>query len=468
MRRERTGAQFGVELGAGDVATDDGRDQPAAAARHQRRVELMLLLGSGFLVVVGLGWGVFFALNGRWPIVATDTVLVSAGLVTLVLTRRKQLLPAALLLLGTLFVVICGICLLLDLPSAQVPRSTHHFLLPLGACAHLVLRGNRKWVHHAVALVFFAAFLALASTSGGLTSAYALPDSMRTGGTWVNNILSVATLYIVLYVMQADVAARNALEADLRTAIVEGQFTLHYQPQIDEHGDVIGAEALARWTHPQRGMVPPSEFIPLAEQTGLILQLGDWVLKQACAQLVAWNNQPCTAELVLAVNVSARQFRQPDFVAQVLSIVGRSGVPPHRLKLELTESMLVNDVEDIIAKMQSLKAHGVGFSLDDFGTGYSSLAYLKRLPLDQLKIDQAFVRDLLSNPNDAAIARAVVNLGHNLGLHVIAEGVETEGQHAFLSSVGCHAFQGYLFSKPLPVAAFDAYVAQHASAHALV
>ncbi|MES2091222.1 MAG: EAL domain-containing protein, partial [Pseudomonadota bacterium] len=179
---------------------------------------------------------------------------------------------------------------------------------------------------------------------------------------------------------------------------------------MDSDDHVIGAEALVRWKHPRHGLVPPNDFIPLAEQTGLILPLGDWVLKQACTQLAIWARDPKTASLKVAVNVSARQFRQPDFVAQVLSIVERCGIDPRRLKLELTESMLVNDVDDIIAKMTALKARGVSFSLDDFGTGFSSLSYLKRLPLDQLKIDQAFVRDLQTNANDAAIAKTVVSL----------------------------------------------------------
>jgi diguanylate cyclase (GGDEF)-like protein/PAS domain S-box-containing protein len=254
--------------------------------------------------------------------------------------------------------------------------------------------------------------------------------------------------------MQAAVAARIALEADLRQGLELAQLLLHYQVQVDGTGRVTGAEALVRWQHPQRGLVSPAEFIPLAEETGLILPLGDWVLATACHQLVAWARQPATAHLTLAVNVSARQFRRKDFVRQVRAILESSGANPHKLKLELTESLLLEDVEDIIAKMNVLKALGVSFSLDDFGTGYSSLSYLKRLPLDQLKIDQSFVRDILTDPNDAAIARTIVALAQSLGLSVIAEGVETEAQREFLASAGCHACQGYLFGRPLPTDAF--------------
>ena len=249
--------------------------------------------------------------------------------------------------------------------------------------------------------------------------------------------------------MQADTRARAELEAALWLALDNGQFFLQYQPQVATDGRVTGAEALLRWRHPQRGLVSPASFIPIAEENGLILPLGRWVLETACAQLARWAADPDTAALTIAVNVSARQVRQDDFVAEVLGILERSGAPPARLKLELTESSLVTEIERVTARMDQLKAKGVGFSLDDFGTGYSSLAYLKRLPLDQLKIDQGFVRDILIDPNDAAIAKMVIVLAESLGLTVIAEGVETEAQRDFLAEQGCHAYQGYLFSRPL-------------------
>jgi diguanylate cyclase (GGDEF)-like protein/PAS domain S-box-containing protein len=257
--------------------------------------------------------------------------------------------------------------------------------------------------------------------------------------------------------MQAAVKARAAMEVDLRKAIVESQFLLHYQAQVDLSGRVIGAECLVRWQHPERGLVLPMEFIPLAEDTGLILSIGHWVLVAACQLLSAWANSPQLAHITLAVNVSARQFSLPNFVDEVLALLEYTGTPPNRLKLELTESLLFENAEDIIAKMTALKARGVVFSMDDFGTGYSSLSYLKRLPLDQLKIDQSFVRHVLTDANDAAIARTVVALGQSLGLAVMAEGVETQGQRDFLAANGCHTFQGYLFSHPLPLEGFTAF-----------
>ncbi|MFN9727702.1 EAL domain-containing protein [Acidovorax sp.] len=257
--------------------------------------------------------------------------------------------------------------------------------------------------------------------------------------------------------MQASVSARAAMELDMRTGLAEGQFELYYQPQIDR-GRITGAEALLRWRHPQSGFISPAQFIPVAETTGLIFPLGEWVLQSACKTLSRWAHQPAFAQLSLAVNVSPRQFHQSGFVPQVLAALAGSGSEGQRLKLELTESLLLADVQDTVDKMGQLRAYGVGFSLDDFGTGYSSLSYLKRLPLDQLKIDQGFVRDVLTDPNDAAIARTVVALGTSLGLRVIAEGVETQAQREFLERHDCHAWQGYLFSAPVPVADFEAMV----------
>jgi EAL domain-containing protein (putative c-di-GMP-specific phosphodiesterase class I) len=258
--------------------------------------------------------------------------------------------------------------------------------------------------------------------------------------------------------LESAVQERAALEADLKRAVDEEQFQLHYQAQMTDDGQLTGAEVLLRWQHPQRGTVSPGEFIPLAEETGLITTLGHWVLKAACTQLVEWARQPLFASLTVAVNVSAIQFRQPGFVDQVLAVLAVTGANPQRLKLELTESLLIVNIQDVIEKMHALKAEGVGFSLDDFGTGYSSLSYLKRLPLDQLKIDRSFVNDVLTDPNDAAIARTIVALAQSLGLTVIAEGVETEAQRDFLAGVGCLAYQGYYFSRPLAIDGFEKFV----------
>ena len=255
--------------------------------------------------------------------------------------------------------------------------------------------------------------------------------------------------------MQAAVSARIALENDLRRALAEQQFQLHYQVQMQDGKTAVGAEALIRWQHPERGMVSPLQFIGLAEETGLILPIGLWVLQTACEQLTRWQHNPRTADLQLAVNVSARQFRQPNFIEQVCAVLQQTGARADRLKLELTESMALDNVEDTIAKMTALRQLGLRFSMDDFGTGQSSLSYLTRLPLDQLKIDQSFVRNIGLQHTDALMVQIIIGMAHSLGIDVIAEGVETEEQHAFLQQHGCTLCQGYLFSRPVPLEEFE-------------
>ena len=256
--------------------------------------------------------------------------------------------------------------------------------------------------------------------------------------------------------MQAVLDARSELEKALRGALSKQQLSLHYQIQVDAKLRPIGVEALLRWEHPELGMVSPMQFIELAEETGLILPIGLWVLQTACAQLRLWQNNPLYSKLNISVNVSARQFRHEDFVAQVEDVLDKSGINPSKLKLELTESLILNNVEDSISKMQQLKSIGVDFSMDDFGTGYSSLSYLKRLPLDQIKIDQSFVRDISTDPSDAAIVQTIIAMAETLGLMVIAEGVETEAQREFLELRGCPAFQGHLFGEAIPLEQFEA------------
>jgi diguanylate cyclase (GGDEF)-like protein/PAS domain S-box-containing protein len=260
--------------------------------------------------------------------------------------------------------------------------------------------------------------------------------------------------------MRSALDQRSILVAELQMALKWCQFCLYYQPQVDSAQRVVGVEALLRWQHPLRGLVSPIEFIPLAEDTGLILPIGLWVLQNACAQLKLWQDQPKLQALQMAVNVSARQFGQADFVAQVQAALTHSGANPARLKLELTESLVLENVRDVIEKMHAIKRLGVSFSMDDFGTGYSSLSNLAQLPIDQLKIDKSFVQNIPGKNNDETIARTIISMGHGLNIDVIAEGVETQVQREFLERHGCHAYQGYLFSRPLPLEQLEAYVGQ--------
>jgi len=250
--------------------------------------------------------------------------------------------------------------------------------------------------------------------------------------------------------IQKQIEQRDVLESDLRAAVERAdELQLYYQIQIDSNERVLGAEILLRWMHPQKGMVYPDEFIPLAEESGLIVPIGDWILRRAVVQLKVWQDDPAMRDLKLAVNVSEKQFSRADFVEKLKRLLQFTGVNPELLKLELTESLMLEDIDSVIEKMQQLKKIGVQFSLDDFGTGYSSLSYLKKLPLDQIKIDQSFVRDISTDPNDAAIVEMIIAMSKSLQLNVIAEGVETTAQRDFLYHHGCHAYQGYLYGKPV-------------------
>ena len=254
--------------------------------------------------------------------------------------------------------------------------------------------------------------------------------------------------------MEAYINQRAVLEKDLREGIDAAQFVLYYQPQLVHESGIVSAEALLRWQHPERGLVSPAEFIPLAEETNLIQPLGNWVLKEACRQLTAWADDPELSKLSVAVNVSVRQFYENNFVKNVLSVLSETGADPRKLKLEITESLLMDRVSEVVEKMQVLKNTGICFSLDDFCTGYSSLANIRHLPLDQIKIDRSFVHDIGENMNTAAIVGTILALGESLGIEIIAEGVETTEQRDFLAKAGCHAWQGYLFSPPVPVDEF--------------
>jgi diguanylate cyclase (GGDEF)-like protein/PAS domain S-box-containing protein len=263
--------------------------------------------------------------------------------------------------------------------------------------------------------------------------------------------------------MQAAIDSRIAMETALRRGLAKQEFRVHYQPQVDQDGRLVGAEALVRWQTPDQGLMSPALFIPLAEETGLIVELGHWVLETACAQIKAWKASPATRHLHVSVNVSARQFRQSDFAERIRQCLDESGADPTRLMLEITEGVVLEDIDSVIDRMREIDRLGVHFSLDDFGTGYSSLSYLKRLPLAQIKIDASFVRDIPGDANDAAIVRAILAMSRSLGLHVIAEGVETESQRGFLLASGCQAYQGYLFGRPMPIEDWGALLASAGS-----
>ena len=424
---------------------------------EQRRGRRVLLLSSLLVLLIGLGWCLFFAWRGDWVIVALTLVLALAALA---LNWQQQGPGVAVMLILTLLGIVSMFAFVYDIPTPLLPRATHFHLLPLSVMAMTVFRGERPLLRHGMALLCLLAFVLLEVDPGISPLGYGLPDDVRRISAWAHPIAALLNLYVLIYFMQADSIGYSRLEDELRLALERSEFDVHYQPQIDSEGRVVAAEALLRWQHPRRGLVAPGNFIALAEQTGMILPIGHWVLEMACAQLQVWGNYNATRHLSLAINISQVQFRQSDFVNQVLSMIDRYDFDVSLLELELTESLLVDDMEDIFEKMSTLRQRGVKFSLDDFGTGFSSLSYLKRLPFNKLKVDQSFVRDVLINTHDAAIVHTVVELGRSLDLLVVAEGVETEGQRQFLKAQGCHLFQGYLYSPALPIAAFNSFLLQ--------
>jgi len=437
--------------------------QATLNSRQVLRRRRALLLSCVVLGVISLFWAVYFAAHRNWVVCAIDIVSALIAIGTAILTLRGNTRAAAILIFCAVYAILSIFCTFMDVPTPEVPRSNQNYFLVLALFASLAFKDDKPWLRHGMIVAALIAFVFFASNTWGVNTGFMLGNDVRVVGTWIHNILVTGLLYALVWVMQANLSGRSAIESDLRKALLGNQLVLHYQPQAGDDGRIMGAEALVRWKHPVKGMIPPADFIPLAEQTGLILAIGHWVLGTACAQLMAWAENPATSHLSVAVNVSALQFKQDDYVSQVISVLDRSGANPALLKLELTESMLVNDVNDIISKMNLLKAKGVGLSLDDFGTGYSSLSYLKKLPLDQLKIDQSFVRDMLTDDDDVAIVRTLVALGRAMDLHVIAEGVETEAHRQLLAEIGCHSYQGYLLSRPLPIGDFEAVLRQDAS-----
>lgn len=431
---------------------------PDLALVGQRRERRMRMLASLVLLLVGSLWGIFFSLRGNWGIVLVDLLMILCGIGVFILTLRNQVRLANLLLFGVIILVIVATTLLMDPHTAAAPRATHLYLLPIAVAALMAFRDERLWLRYGVALLCLGLFVVLASSSWSPTSAYHLPDDVRVSGSWVQSVAAMLMLFALLHILQSDTAERSMLDRDLEVALREQQFVLHYQPQLNRAGKVMGAEVLIRWQHPQRGLVAPAEFIGHAEKTGMIIPIGQWVLAQAVRQLRIWRDDPSYAGIGLAVNISQKQFRQASFVPDMLRLIDEHAIDARRLDLELTETLIVQDIDDLLRKMTALVERGVRFSLDDFGTGFSSLSHLKRLPLNTLKIDRSFICDVLTDSSSETIVRTVIALGQSMGMTVIAEGVETEAQQQFLLSNGCMQFQGYLFSKPLPLQAFTEFV----------
>ena len=421
---------------------------------HQRRVRANLI-GSGIItILIGMGWGTAFILFDRPILAAMHSILIVFGLSLIWLAYHGRLKVASVLAGHFLPLFIAVSCLFDNVPDGVYHATQVHFL-PVALGGYFVYRSGSIYMKYVIPALCLAGFAVFSNMSIGIHDpALVIPESVAAIAAWTNTITAAVELAFIVLIMNADLSVRRMMDVEMRKAIANGDFELHYQPQFNDAGAVVGAEALIRWPHPKMGNIPPVNFIPLAEETGLIVPIGNWVLRAACAQLAEWEAQPETRHLTMSVNVSASQFRQPDFVQSVSEIVRLSGVAPSKLKLELTESMFIDNVESTTAKMNALKAIGIVWSLDDFGTGYSSLSVLHRFPLGQIKIDKAFVRDMLTNKSNMVVTEAIITLAEKLGLQVLAEGVETPEQLNRLREAGCLLYQGFLFSPPVDITAF--------------
>ena len=426
---------------------------------HTRRVSALTLLESVLLMGIGGLWCVGLLMIDRPLLAGINFAMAALGACLLVLLRRGQLRLATLLAVHLAPLAVAASCLF-DNPPLGVPKATVLYFLPIAAGSYFAFQRDGLYLRIVLPILYLLAFIAFSLLPLAISDPTLLvPAEAAHVAAWVNTVLALIALVFTLGLMHADLTDRRGWEHDLGRAIARGEFRLAYQPQVDRDGHLVGAEALVRWHSPRRGNVPPGQFIPLAEETGQIVAIGDWVLRAACAQLAKWNAQPGTAHLTLSVNISVAQFLQPDFVRNVTDILTRSGCDVSRLKLELTESMLAENMPDMAARMQALCDIGLVWALDDLGAGYSSLQALGQFPFAQIKLDQSFVRGLPADESSLRIVEAMISLADTLSLMSVAEGVETEEQFRCLVEAGCEAFQGYLFGRPMDIDSFDALIA---------
>jgi EAL domain-containing protein (putative c-di-GMP-specific phosphodiesterase class I) len=422
---------------------------------YSDRFRLVYATASLAAGVLTAGWGLVFAAMQEWSMVAMDVALVTVAIASFVLARRRQLTAAIFLSQVAFLVIIAAFCLLFDVPNDIAPRVSHLFLLVLAMIGYINYQQRPSRRQLAIVALSLATFVVFASTQVALPFARPISNDFRFVGSWVNVTIAVTMLCGCLYMMRQEFARNLGRERDITAALKNREFELFYQPQVDQTGTVTGAEALLRWRRPDGSFVSPAEFIPIAEQAGLMPAIGDWVLNEALKTLSFWQQDEATRHLRLAVNVSADQFMKVDFADTVLARIRAQDIDPARLKLELTESMMANDVDAIAEKMGVLRAAGLTLSLDDFGTGYSSLSHLRRLPIQEIKIDRSFVKDAPESKRNRLLLKSIFDIARTLDLSVVAEGIETKEQFLLLQSFGGMAFQGFYFGRPVPLADFQ-------------
>jgi EAL domain-containing protein (putative c-di-GMP-specific phosphodiesterase class I) len=407
------------------------------------------------VAVFSLLWTVIFALDGLTLLALAELFPFVTAVFCFVLVTQGRLDLFLLVAELAFLVFIIGFCLLFDVPQNGSPRVTHLFLPVLGMLAYLNHLRRASRMQLLVIAGSLVAFVVLHAADLRLPFAEPIPQELRAVGVWLNPSIAALVFCAAVFALQRRLTAPRGIARELLTALRRGELSLAYQPQTDRNGQILGAEALLRWNHPTRGSVPPSTFIPAAEEMGLMPLVGTFVLEKALATLARWQADPKLKPLRLSVNVSGSQFNESDFEATLLGLLDRYRIDPSRLRLELTENVLLAGLDTVADKMAALKKLGLTFSLDDFGTGFSSLGYLRRLPVSELKIDRSFVTAATEHDSDAALVRSIRAIATDLGLETVAEGVETEAQLAFLEATGCRIFQGYLFGRPMTLADFE-------------
>ncbi|UII63846.1 EAL domain-containing protein [Xanthomonas translucens pv. translucens] len=417
------------------------------------RVQRLLRFGGIACMAHGLAWAAYYITHGMSALALVLFSIMLMGTACVYMSRKLD--RVSLVAIAHLLLVMTVFASLADTPTAAAARSTHLFLLPIGAAAFFLFRSEGVYLRWTFPALCFALLIALAIIPGSLGVALRLmPEDIRRIGHALNTATAMILTAGVLAIFSEDIKVRLDQHAALVRALAHDELCAYLQPQVSARGRLVGAEVLLRWNRPGYGLQPPAEFIPLAESTGLIHQIGLWVLEQACLQLKAWSRHPGTAELVLSVNVSPLQLVSASFVEDVRDVVGRIGAPANRLRFEITESALASDLPLVTARMNALREDGMSWSLDDFGTGFSSLSLLQALPLDELKIDRSFVRGMTADGNQRELVRKIIEIAGILGISTVAEGVETEQQHAWLGEMGCTAYQGYLFGRPVAADTF--------------
>lgn len=401
-------------------------------------------------VLVSGFWLIVFVFLENWPLVLTDGLLFATISGSWLAARMGHMSLGMLVSQVACVLFIFGFSLFFDIPNDAAPRVSHIYFLIIALAGFVNQQLDPSRLQLGIIVTSIAGFILFSACALDTDLATPLSDEVRGVTVWVHAAMSVFLLCSGLMLVQFKLGPESRYVRELRHALAKKQFELFLQPQVDRKGDVIGAEALLRWRHPRLGYIPPDEFIPVAERARLMPDIGGWVLDKGIETLRQWRDRPETRDLVLSVNVSPDQLFQEDFVPRVIAALSQASVAPHLLKLELTETMFVSEVDELITKIRTLKQHGINIALDDFGTGYSSLSYLQELPLQQLKIDRSFVW-AVSTERGARLARNICKMGHDLGLQILAEGIETEEQYRFMLDCGCSAFQGYYFGRPVAV-----------------